>query len=410
MAVFRHGAGMTRTLLHLGAGALQVPAIRAARSAGLRVVALDRDPEAPGRHHANAFLKVAAEDAEAVLAAAAGLDEVVGLYTASDAALVAAARVAARLNLAGPSAECLSLLRNLPAACAAWREAGLPAPDCRRVFELAEAQAALTEMAPPVVLLCPRPGSGIPPLRVAGAEDLAAAWPIATAEGQGAVLQTQPQGQLVDLQGCLIEGELVRGAPLGRALTLPPTTVALWGIQPAGLPEELQARIDALVRDAAAIAGIDSGPLKANLVLTAQGPQLLSLAPRLLGDIRSGFVAPAAQGWHPALPWFHHLAGTPWERPPEPEPGRLVGWRALHNSQPGRYLRMEGVDAASDMAGILTVQVIRRNGQIVAAGCDARAVVALIVGEGADPVQLKTRLSAAAGALRPVIAGDTVKV
>ena len=51
----------------IGAGRWQLPLIRAVRSRGLRCVATDRDPEAPGADLADAFHPVGMEDGEGLL-------------------------------------------------------------------------------------------------------------------------------------------------------------------------------------------------------------------------------------------------------------------------------------------------------------------------------------------------------
>ncbi|MEQ8345308.1 MAG: hypothetical protein RIB84_19065 [Sneathiellaceae bacterium] len=394
------------TLLHLGAGLLQLPAIRAAQSAGLRVVATDRDPEAPGRHVADHVLRLAADDTAGIMAAAEEIDDLVGLYAAGDHALPTLARVTTRLGLPGPSIASLSTLLDKAAATEAWRKAGLATTYGRRVADIADAKAALAAMGAPAILK-PSASSGSRGVRsVTTAKEVEAAWPVAAAFGTVILLERQLIGRHIDVNICLIEGEVLRCGLLDRHFTLPPLHVPIWGMQPAGLTDAQEDAIYALVAKGALAVDLDQGPVKGDVVLTDDGPHLLEVSARLHGDVSSSHVSPTALGWHPALPWFHHLAGQDWQ-PPERGPARrLIGWRAVLNPQPGRFLRVEGIEAACDMSGILEVMVIRRNGQILPAGTDNRAVIAFVIGEGASPVQLKTRLSAAAGALRPVIASD----
>lgn len=399
------------TLLHLGAGLLQLPAIRAAQSAGLRVVATDRDPEAPGRHVADGLLRIAADDTAGILEAASEIDDLVGLYAAGDHALPTLARVTTRLGLPGPSTGSLSTLLDKAVATETWRKAGLPTTEGRRVADIADAKAALASMGGPAILK-PAASSGSRGVRsVSTPQEVEAAWPIVTAFGASVLLERQLIGRHIDVNICLIEGEVLRCGLLDRHFTLPPLHVPLWGMQPAYLTGAEADAIYDLVAKGALAAELDHGPVKGDVVLTAAGPHLLEVSPRLHGDVSSSHVSPISAGWHPALPWFHHLAGREWQPADHPAAGRLIGWRAVLNPQAGRFLRIEGVEAACDMSGILEVMVIRRNGQILPAGTDNRAVIAFVIAEGGTAVQLKTRLSAAAGALRPVIAADVaVKV
>lgn len=395
---------MSGTLLHLGAGALQIPSLLAAMEAGLKVVAVDRDPEAPGRHMVERCIHASVDDGAAVLRAAREIEDLAGLYCGGDHGLATVTRVSTLLGLPAPSVETLSNLMDKFTATEMWRAAGIATTEGVRVASLDEARAALVRMDGPAILK-PSSSSGSRGVRsVDSLQDLEKAWAAATEFGDRIVLERLLQGRHIDANACIVEGQLVRCGLLDRHFTLPPTHVPLWGSQPASLTEAETDAVYDLVAKAAAAVGLEAGPVKADLVLTDKGPHLLELAPRLHGDISSSHVAPVAQGWHPALPWFHHLAGGEWHKPAEPAGRRLIGWRAVLNLEAGRFLRLEGLDAASDMAGILKILVIRRNGQIVPAATDNRAVIAFVVGEGDGLIQLKTRLSAAAGMLRPIIA------
>ncbi|MFC3229412.1 hypothetical protein ACFOGJ_19350 [Marinibaculum pumilum] len=397
------------TLLHIGAGQLQMPSIRAAHAAGLKVIATDRDPDALCRHRADGFVRVAADDTEGILQAALDIDDLVGIYTAGDHALPTLARVTTRLGLPGPSVESLSILLDKSRSTELWRSLGLRTTAGRRVADPDDARAAFAEIGGPAILK-PAGSSGSRGVRSIGeAADIDRAWAEASAFGNVILLERQLHGRHVDVNLCLIEGEVVRCGLLDRYFTLPPLHVPLWGHQPADIGAAEADAIYALVAEAALAAGLDQGPVKADVVVNEDGPHLLEVSPRFHGDVSSSHVSPLALGWHPALPWFRHLAGQDWRSATEgpQKAGRLIGWRAVLSPMAGRFLRVEGLESAIDMAGILDVIVIRRNGQLVPAGTDNRAVIAFVFGEGENWIQLKTRLSAAAGALRAVIAGDS---
>ncbi len=61
---------MAKTLLLIGAGREQIPGIKLAREMGLRVVATDMNPQAPGFQFADDHLIVSTYDVEKTVAAA----------------------------------------------------------------------------------------------------------------------------------------------------------------------------------------------------------------------------------------------------------------------------------------------------------------------------------------------------
>ena len=91
-----------RRLLVLGAGAGQLGLLEAAAERGLYVVAVDRDPAAPGFRYADRRAIVSVEDEPAIdrLAAAEQVDGVIA--PGVDFPVAIAARIAARHSLAHP--------------------------------------------------------------------------------------------------------------------------------------------------------------------------------------------------------------------------------------------------------------------------------------------------------------------
>ena len=59
-----------RTILILGGGVMQLPAIRSAHRMGLRVIVADGNASAPGRREADEFEHIDLRDQEAMLEAA----------------------------------------------------------------------------------------------------------------------------------------------------------------------------------------------------------------------------------------------------------------------------------------------------------------------------------------------------
>src|ERR671934_2836378 len=94
--------GAAARLLVLGAGPAQLGLLAAARRRGLFVLALDRDPSAPGFRFADRRAIVSAEDEPAIerLAAAERVDGIVA--PGIDWPVAIAARVAERLALPPP--------------------------------------------------------------------------------------------------------------------------------------------------------------------------------------------------------------------------------------------------------------------------------------------------------------------
>ena len=161
-----------QTVLFVGAGRHQRRAILRARELGLRVVAVDRNPEAPGLAEADAAEVVDFADVDAV-AEVGARHRVDGVLTVSaDRAVPVVAGVAERLGLPGTGANVAHRMTHKVAMRRALAEAGVPQPAFAAVRTLAEARAALATAGVPAVLKPADSGGQRAVFRVESADDV----------------------------------------------------------------------------------------------------------------------------------------------------------------------------------------------------------------------------------------------
>jgi biotin carboxylase len=141
-----------KTVLFVGAGRHQHRAIRRAKELGLRVAAIDRNPDAPGFDAADVTEIVDFADVDAAVAAARGLSPDGVLTVASDRAVPVVAAVAEALALPGIGSETARRATNKVAMRLALEEAGVPQPRFASVRTVAEARTAADEIGLPVVV------------------------------------------------------------------------------------------------------------------------------------------------------------------------------------------------------------------------------------------------------------------
>lgn len=141
-----------RTILFVGAGRHQRRAILQARESGLRVVAVDRNSEAPGLAVADIPEVVDFADVDAVerVARAHSVD---GIMTVSaDRAVPVVATVAERLGLPTIGSEVARRMTHKVAMRRRLAEEGVPQPPFAAVRDLASARAAIETVGLPAVL------------------------------------------------------------------------------------------------------------------------------------------------------------------------------------------------------------------------------------------------------------------
>jgi biotin carboxylase len=141
-----------KTVLFVGAGRHQRRAILRAKELGLRVAAVDRNPDAPGLKEADIAKVVDFADAAAVLKATARL-KLDGVMTVSaDRAVPVVAAVAEARGLPGIGVETAHLMTNRIAMRARLADAGVPQPRFAALRTIAETRRAADEVGFPSVL------------------------------------------------------------------------------------------------------------------------------------------------------------------------------------------------------------------------------------------------------------------
>jgi biotin carboxylase len=141
-----------RTVLFVGAGRHQRRAIVQAKEMGLRVAAVDRNPDAPGLAEADIKRVVDFADAEAVIKATAKLRLEGVLTVSADRAVPVVAAVAEARGLPGIGVETAHLMTNKIAMRRRLADAGVPQPRFAALRTIGEARRAADEVGFPAVL------------------------------------------------------------------------------------------------------------------------------------------------------------------------------------------------------------------------------------------------------------------
>lgn len=273
------------TVLVVGAGVLQAPAVKRARERGLRVVVVDRNPQASGFAWAHVAAPIDTADVGAVveLARAEGVDGV--LTVGSDAALSAVSAVARELGLVGPSAEVVELARDKAAQWRLFRKLG----GARRglVFgaEVGEVVAAASGLRFPLVV---KPvdgagGRGAALVRTAGELRAAVERALRYSSGGRALAEEFVQGSDHTAEAFLMDGRRAFGIITDKEPG-PRGLVPREHVVPTGLSPEEQEAVWGVVEALCREVGLTRGPLDVDFKMTPEGPELLEFAPRLGGN------------------------------------------------------------------------------------------------------------------------------
>jgi len=276
-----------KRLLVLGAGPAQLGLLAAARARELHVIAVDRDPSAPGFRYADRRAIVSTED-ESGIERLASAERVQGLIAPGiDWPVAIAARVAERLSLPHAiSPETAALSTSKLRQRERFAEAGVPQPEFQICSGPEEATAAAERIGFPCVIKAPdRQGQrGLTLVR--SADEVAEAVRVALDAARTATLLVEEHVPGLEVTvNAFSSGGHFHPLTVTDRLTapLPAFGVALTHAWPSELePAQIGAVVEAAAAAAAAV-GITEGPSYTQVLVGPDGPRVGELAARLGG-------------------------------------------------------------------------------------------------------------------------------
>ena len=344
-------------LLVLGAGPAQLGLLAAARERGLHVIAVDRDPRAPGFHYADRRAILSSEDEPAIerLARSARIAGIVAPGT--DWPVGVAARIADHLRLPHPlspasAALAVSKLRQR----ARFDEAGVPQP----VWKELTRGDPIDDLRVPAVVKAPdRQGQrGLSLVRSPDELHEAVAKAYQASRAGVALVEEIVDGPEVTVNAFSVDGVFYPLTVTDRETAEPPAFgVAVAHVWPS---EHADERAVEAARLAAGALGIENGPTYTQLRLGADGPRVVELAARLGGG-HDAELCRAALGVDLNALAVAAALGEAVESPrPEPQAGGAVT-RFLVPPE-GRLAATHGVEEARGVDGVVDVHVYRAPG------------------------------------------------
>lgn len=381
-------------LIAVGAGRWQVPGIQAARTAGLKVLAVDGDPEALGFEDADQSLAVDIRDAAQVIAATeqTGVRPAGAIAFCNEAGMLTTAALREHFDLPCAGTEVTQALTNKGVQRAQWTKAGLPCPPWFVVHAASEVPAVLAQIH----------GTSIfKPVDSAGSRGVNV---VAQGEPWEAAFDAALKGSLS--KEVIIESFIVgvehtvetfthRGQTHVLAVTekkkVPGTsgTVA-YELASALLGEAKRAEAGAIVARALAALGYTDGPGHTEFLLTAAGEiYLVESAGRGGGFMVADGIVPQTSGFDMSRACALQAVGREPALPPSIKPKAVV--LRFVPSRAGKVVAMTGFDAKDEMPGVLCQAMVHLGQDVGRAASDGdRMAFILTTADTIDEAQALT--------------------
>ena len=364
----------SKTILILGGGTMQLPAIRTARQAGWRVVVADGNPEPDGKDLADVFLNVDLKDTAGLereaarLARVGGLD---GVFTAGTDFSASVAWVAGRLGLPGIPHETALGATDKSRMRELFARHGVPHPRFARVRAEDDVLESCRHLGFPLVVK-PVDNMGARGVRrVDDAADLvqSCAAALSLSRTSTASVEEYMEGPELSLDAVVHRGVVTICGIADRHIYFPPHFVELGHTMPTRLDAAVVARVEEVFREGIRALGIHTGAAKGDIKLTPEGPKIGEIAARLSGGYMSGWTYPYSSGVNVTEAALRVAVGldpgdlTPRDRMPSAErafisiPGVVAGVEGLARARETPWVRNVFVRTPKGLREVLSGSV-----------------------------------------------------
>jgi biotin carboxylase len=343
-------AGEAKTIMILGGGVMQFPAVRLAKAKNWRVIVAAGEVSAEIAALADYTEAVDLKDTESMLAVArkyirrTGLD---GVFTAGTDFSTTVACVAAHCGLPGIPFEVARAATDKELMRACFHRHGVPSP---RFFTAAAGERLLGCGLPFPLVVKPVDNMGARGVRrVDSHAELERALEDAMAHSRArrVIVEEYLDGPELSLDAIVFRGEITICGVADRMISFPPFFVEMGHTMPTRLDAETRRKVEQTFRQGIRALGIENGAAKGDIKLTGSGCFVGEIAARLSGGYMSGWTFPYATGLEVTGAALNIAVGLP--------PGDLahhysrVSAERAFISIPGIVRRIEGLEDAREI-------------------------------------------------------------
>jgi biotin carboxylase len=344
-----------KTIMILGAGTMQIPALTTARKKGWRVIAMDGNPRAPGIPIADIFEPIDLREQETLLARArfyketSGLD---GIFTAGTDFSVSVAFIAQNLGLPGIPIQVAQNATNKARMRQLFATHHIPSPafiscTASEFDKLSTFNGSFPVVVKPVDNMGARGVQMVTdPSRLQAACEKAL-----TFSRTGAIIVEELiNGPEFSVDALVYQGQIHAFGIADRHIYFPPFFVELGHTFPSSAPKEILENVEEVFRRGIQALGIDNGAAKGDIFHTSRGAVVGEIAARLSGGYMSGWTCPYACGLDITEAAMNIALGLP--------PGDLGPRKAWTSAErafisiPGETAGVLGLNQALEVPGI----------------------------------------------------------
>ena len=336
-----------KSLIILGAGIMQGPAIKIAKEMGLKTIVADADQNAPCINLADHFEHIDLKDKENIEKLARSLfekGELAGIMTAGTDFSATVAWVSEKLGLHGIPYEVALNASDKEKMRECFKKFGLPSPNFIIVKEVTD---NIEIPFPYPLVVKPVDNMGARGCRKANnLEELKSALldALRFSRTSRAIVEEYMEGPEFSVDAIVYNGKITICGLADRHIFFPPYFIEMGHTMPTAFDKKTAENLLHVFEKGVQALGITNGAAKGDIKLTPKGPMIGEIAARLSGGYMSGWTYPYSSGVLPTKGAIQVAIGN---KPSELEVKRnwVCAERAFI-SIPGKVDSIQGVEAA----------------------------------------------------------------
>ncbi len=360
---------MQKTILIIGAGILQTPAIRMARDMGLYTVVTDYNPNAYGMKFADFPIVMSTRDVDGTVRVAKEFTskrtKIDGIITVGTDASLTVAAVQHALDLPGNRIDVAEATTNKIKMRRRLEEGGIPQPKFFPCWSYDDVVDASRKLGFPFVI---KPADNMGArgvMKVKGPEVTRFAYERAkNASPRGEIIcEGFMDGPELSIDALMWDGQIFITGVADRIIEFPPYFVETGHIMPTNLHKEKVNDALEVFKQGIRVLGIEVGAAKGDIKITERGAKVGEIASRLSGGFMSAYTYPYSTGVNLIQSAINIAMGDP--------PGDLT--EKLHRVSVERAIipgsgmvrTIEGIEEAVSIKGVKNVFVTCEVGDTV---------------------------------------------
>lgn len=384
-----------KTIMILGASILQLPAIVKALEMGLKVVALDMNPEAIGFSVPGVIQEVISTTDVKAAVNSAKKNKIDGVMTlATDLPMRTVAAVAKECGLIGVSEETAIKATDKAEMREALRAAGVPIPQFYRVANVEEYREAAKTMNN-AFMVKPTDGSGSRGvLRVEQVDEEAYLYAKQNSHSGIVIVEECMVGPEVSVETFAVDGEVHVIQITDKMTTGAPHFVEMGHTQPTRLGNVEEIKRIAIAANKAI--GIENGPSHTEIIVTEDGPKVVELGARLGGDCIATHLVPLSTGVDLVEATIRLALGEKPDVMPKFMKGSAIRYFHQHD---GIVKHITGIETAETMPGVQQVSIVHGQNEHITDVLDSGSRMGFVIAQGDSAGDAEEKCEAAMGVI-----------